>query len=353
MKLFKYFSFLLCVIHLSCKKPNVSTGVSIDYPAAYIVNGGDNSISVLNLSTHTIDATVKLTDATFPHHIYLSPDKKTLAIGVPGSDLSGGHSNAGGHSHVTSQSSKGHKEMGRILVLDAVSLQELVGTKTPAMSHNAVYTSNGKQLWSAKMVEQGQIIVYSNDELRELKHINTGNTPLEVTMSADGRTAFVANSGSNTVEAFDVLSYKSKAILSVGKTPVGAWAASNNKMYVDNEAGKSISEIDVSSLKVTATITLGFTPAMAQYNKLLDELWVSDATSGSIHYYKKANGVWTENASIDTGADAHALAFSADEKTCYITNQGAATVSIIDVINHIKIKDVSVGSKPNGIVLRN
>lgn len=353
MNLFKYLFFLLCILHLSCKKTNVSTGISIDYPAAYIINGGDNSISVLNLSTNTIDASIQLSDATFPHHIYLSPDKKTLAIGLPGSDLSGGHSSAGGHSHGTSQSGNGHKEMGEILVLDAVTLQERARTKTPSMAHNAVYTTNGKQIWSAKMVKQGQIIIYSNDELRELKHINTGNTPLEVTMSADGSTAFVANSGSNTVEAFDVTSYKSKAIISVGKTPVGAWAASNNKMYVDNEAGKSISEIDVASLKVTATIALNYTPAMAKYNKVYDELWVSNATNGAIHYYKKLNSVWTENGSIDTGADAHALAFSANEKTCYITNQGAATVSILDVINHTKIKDVSVGSKPNGIVLRN
>jgi YVTN family beta-propeller protein len=38
--------------------------------------------------------------------------------------------------------------------------------------------------------------------------------------------------------------------------------------------------------------------------------------------------------------------------TAYITNQEAASVSVIDVMQHKVTKTISVGKKPNGIVIR-
>ena len=54
-----------------------------------------------------------------------------------------------------------------------------------------------------------------------------------------------------------------------------------------------------------------------------------------------------------TGLDAHAIAFTNDGQTAYVTNQGAGTVSIVDVAARTKRRDVAVGKKPNGIVLTN
>jgi YVTN family beta-propeller protein len=55
---------------------------------------------------------------------------------------------------------------------------------------------------------------------------------------------------------------------------------------------------------------------------------------------------------FSAGAGAHAVGFTNDGNTAYVTNQMAASVSVINVSDHSKIKDITVGKKPNGIVLK-
>ncbi|MBK7525990.1 MAG: hypothetical protein IPI59_00165 [Sphingobacteriales bacterium] len=63
-------------------------------------------------------------------------------------------------------------------------------------------------------------------------------------------------------------------------------------------------------------------------------------------------GDWTLQGNITTGADAHAIAFNADGTNAYVTNQGAGTVSVIDVATHSVSNTIMVGSKPNGIAIK-
>ena len=87
----------------SCKKHDMDdmdhgghTMLNINYPAAYIVNGTSNNISVIKLSDNTVTETINLNGATFPHHIYLNPAKTKLAVAITATDLSGGHAGHGG-----------------------------------------------------------------------------------------------------------------------------------------------------------------------------------------------------------------------------------------------------------------
>lgn len=105
-------------------------------------------------------------------------------------------------------------------------------------------------------------------------------------------------------------------------------------------------------MSVTATINLSFKPGYAAYNSSNGELWVSDATNGKVAYYTFDGSNWNLQNNITTGTDAHAIAFTADGSKAYVTNQGANTVSVIDVASHTVTKTISVGTKPNGIALK-
>jgi YVTN family beta-propeller protein len=164
--------------------------------------------------------------------------------------------------------------------------------------------------------------------------------------------AFACNTDDGTVSLIDANNKMIHATLTVGQDPVGAWMASNGKMFVDNETSQTISEITVSSMSVTATINLGFKPGYAAYNSTNGELWVSDATNGKVAYYTFDGSNWNLQGNITTGADAHAIAFTADGSKAYVTNQGANTVSVIDVASHTVTKSISVGTKPNGIAIK-
>ena len=79
---------------------------------------------------------------------------------------------------------------------------------------------------------------------------------------------------------------------------------------------------------------------------------VSDATNGKVAYFTLVSAVWTLQGNITTGADAHAIAFTSDGSKAYITNQGAGTVSVIDMAAHTVSQTIAVGTKPNGIVIK-
>lgn len=345
----------MCILIMmgACKKKQENTPVTnINYPAVYVVNGGSNSLSIIKLSDGTVTTTIDLTKQpmsgmddmatgiTWPHHIYMNPAKTQLVVGVPGMDLSAGHS--GGMMGMP----------GKFAIIDASKGYITAVVDIPVMNHNAVFSPNGNEIWTARMEDMGKILVYDANTHTLKNTIGVGKQPAEVTFSFDGKIAFVANGGDNSVTAIDVNTKMVMATIPVGADPVGAWVGSNNKMYVDNETGQTISVIDVTTLKVVETIVLGFMPGMAAYQDDMKELWVSDPVNGKIHWWAWSSSMnkYVHSGEFLTGSGAHAIAF--DGMKAYITNQLAGTVSVCDVMSHTKIKDIVVGSKPNGIVIK-
>ena len=99
-------------------------------------------------------------------------------------------------------------------------------------------------------------------------------------------------------------------------------------------------------------LNLGFKPGYVAYHANNGELWVSDATNGKVVYFTLVSGIWTLQGYIVTGADAHAITFIRDGSKAFVTNQGAGSVSVIDVAKHIVSQTIAVGLKPNGIVIK-
>lgn len=333
---------------LSCKKHdmdhNSAEPKNINYSAVYVVNGSSNTISVIELASETVKETIDLNGATFPHHIYLSPDNKTLLVAITSTDLSPGHN--GGHSGGTAS---GYK----VLLIDATTAEihhEILLDKLP---HNATFSNDGKEIWIGQASDvQSSIKVYSASSYTLLNIINVGKGLSETTFSTNGSKVFAANTMDGTVSVINPLSKMVESIIPTGTDPVGAWNGENGYMYVDNETSQTVTEINVSDLSKTDTINLGFKPGYVAFTGQHNELWVSDATNGKVVYYTLQANNWIKAGEITTGADAHAIAFTSDGTKAYVTNQGAGTISVINPITHQVIKNIIVGSKPNGVVVK-
>ncbi|MGX5856052.1 hypothetical protein ACWKW6_20545 [Dyadobacter jiangsuensis] len=346
MLLLAIISFSSCRKHVMDDMPMEK---SIDYPAAYIVNGEDATISVIRLSDNAVSETIDLMGSSgdmvmWPHHIYhlQSLGEHRLTIAVPGMDLSEGH--AGGMAGMK----------GKVIVMDAVKGTILKDLEVPVMNHNAVYSPDGKEIWTSQMAMEGKVLVLDAATYALKNTIQVGMEPAEVTFSSDGSKVFVANSGDDNVTVISPSSKSVIATVPVGDNPVAAWIGYDGKMYVDNEEGKSVSVIDVATNKVVQTIELGFMPGSVSHNAPKKELWVTDPENGKVHYWKWDDTMkdWMHGGAFDAGAGAHAIGFSADGNTAYVTNQMASSVSLVNTASHSKIKDIIVGKKPNGIVLK-
>lgn len=344
---------LLAVTAISCRKHKMDDmGMSeknIDYPAAYVINGESSTLSVINVTTNTVTETIELMSsggnmAMWPHHASLFNifDVSRIAIGVPGVDLSAGHAGNMGDMK------------GKVIVMDALKGTIIKDIEVPAMNHNAAFSPNGKEIWTSQMEMKGKVLVYDAQSYTLKNTISVGMEPAEVTFSADGTRAYVANGGDNTLSVIDPVTKAVIKTIPVGANPVGAWVGYDGKMYLDNEDGKSISVIDVASNTVVQTIQLGFMPGSAAHNPSRKELWVTDPENGKVHYWTwdAAANQWVHRGIFNTGAGAHAVAFTNDGNVAYVTNQLAASVSVINIADHTKIKDVAVGKKPNGIVIK-
>ena len=367
------------IMFLSCTKDESTGNAQVNFDAAYVVNGESNTISVINITTNKVESTIDLSKLQsssgdgqmgmamtnmWPHHIYISPDKSKLVIAAPGMDFSEGHnmmqtSSTGSATDAHSQHHSGSATTtvmsGRILVLDAVTGDLIKEIALEEMVHNAIFSPDGKELWTAIMMPEGKIKVFDATSYSLLYTIPVGQMPAEVTFSDDGKKAFVANGMSNTVTIVDAVSKKVLETTKVGANPVGAWPGMDGMMNVDNEDGQSISMIDGVTNMMTDTLDLGFMPGMVARNTMMNQMWVSDPNGSKIHMWETNNaGVhmigksyddYTHKGEVTVGSGAHAIAFNKDGTVGYVTNQAEGTVSVVDIPNLKETMKITVGEK--------
>jgi YVTN family beta-propeller protein len=110
-----------------------------------------------------------------------------------------------------------HKEINRI------KLPELPPGKAPFLvggneSHGMAITSDQKTLIVNSRLNTA-IYSYSLPDLKLLGNCDVGLSPDWVTLTPDGKTAYVANAGSNSVSAVDIKSMKEVTRIPVGQVP--------------------------------------------------------------------------------------------------------------------------------------
>lgn len=333
------------------------TGVpsSVPVPAisgevVYVVNGEDSSISVIDPSASKVVATIKLENVTYPHHVYLSPDRAKLAVAVPGHDLSGGHSQSGGE-HGAHGGTTTAPTGGAVLVLDASTGATIKSRRLERSNHNAVFSPDGSEIWTAQLVDEGTVLVLDAATLDTKSTIRVGRVPAEVTFTSDGRYAFVANGTSDDVTVIDARTKSVAKTIPMDRQPVGAWPGADGLMYVDCEVAKTVKAVDPKTLDIVRTYSLGFTPGIATVPpSRTDELWLTNTDAGKIVFNKTSADA--KVAELDTEPGAHALAFTPDGKTAFVTNQLAGSVSVVDATTRAVRATIAVGRKPNGVVYR-
>ena len=110
-----------------------------------------------------------------------------------------------------------HKEVTRI------ELPKLGPGKTPVLeggnaSHGMAVSADGKKLVVDSRLNSA-VYVYSLPELKLLGSVDVGRAPDWVTLTPDGRTAYVANAGSNSVSVVDLGALKEVTRIPVGQVP--------------------------------------------------------------------------------------------------------------------------------------
>jgi YVTN family beta-propeller protein len=110
---------------------------------------------------------------------------------------------------------KQRKEVSRVMLPEEPKGGR-IGAQAPA--HGIGITPDGKTMLVDSSIADG-VFFYSMPDLKYLGYVATGKTPDWLTFTPDGKVAYVANSGSNTVSAVDVATRKVIATIPVGQAP--------------------------------------------------------------------------------------------------------------------------------------
>ncbi len=84
----------------------------------------------------------------------------------------------------------------------------------------------------------------------------------------------------------------------------------------------------------------------------MNQVWVSDPVGAKIHFWIQNGTGYIHGGYISVGGGAGTMAFSQNGKTCYVTNQNDNSVSVVDVPGLKEMMKITVGEKPNGLVIR-
>ena len=292
----------------------------------FVLNSLDDSVSVINPVTWT--ETKRIATGKQPHHLYLTPDEKSVIVANALSDS------------LTFIDPK-TAEVQRTIrgILDPYQLRfspdmKWFVTAANRLNHIDIYRWDGKDVTLAKRVPTGKTpshlwidskssTIYStmqdSDELiavdlasQTIKwRTKTGPIPADVFGTADDKFLLVGLTGGDAVEVYDVSDKTGKEArrVKVIKTAAGAHAfrafGDQRHVLVSNRVANTISKIDLQTLAVV------------------------------------------DNFQAPGGPDC--MDVSRDGKQILVSSRWARKLTVIDVATRKILRQVSVGKSPHGV----
>jgi YVTN family beta-propeller protein len=311
-----------------------------------------------------------LTYNMYPYNISLSPDKSKLAITEPGMDFDGGYemmlatTSSGGmggmgsnnYHHRNGNSTTDITDImqmqGKILILDAITGDLIKEITLEGMPYDAVFSPDGKELWTALMMPVGKVKVFSADSYALLNTITVGNMPAGIAFSDDGKKVFIANGISGSVTVINAVTKLVIETIVSTQGIIGAYPGMHGMVYADNEKTHSIGIINTMTNMMTDSMHLGFFPGTVCINSIMNQLWISDPVGAKIHFWTQTGTIFMYRGSVPVGSGAGAMIFSKDGGTCYVTNQNDNSVSVVNVTGLTETIKIPVGKNPNGLIIR-
>jgi len=186
-----------------------------------------------------------------------------------------------------------------------------------------------------------------------LLDVPTGDSPHEVAISPDGKTAVVSNyggsqPGGNSLTVIDLPSAKVTSTIDLGqhRRPHGAqYLPDGRRVVVTTEGSGSILVVDVPTGRILRAMETG---QAVSHMVVLDaermRAWVSNIGSGSVCVIDLNAG--TLLATIATGNGAEGLDITPDFSQVWVGNRGADTITILDADKLEVLDEVPCGSFP-------
>lgn len=186
--------------------------------------------------------------------------------------------------------------------------------------------------------------------LKVLARVPTGEAPHEVTVSADGRLAFVSNYGTaerpgNSLSVIDLTTRKELKRVDLGALvrPHGI-TESNGKVYFTIEASRAVARYDAAAGRVDWLIGTGQAGThMVVAARASGKLYTANIGSNTVSAIEPGASKVTQ---IAVGKGPEGIAISPDDREVWVAHRQDGGVSIIDTATDTVRETIRVGQSP-------
>jgi YVTN family beta-propeller protein len=340
----RFFTLLIFILFISCQKSDISKNLDAQKGDIFIVNGGDNSITLINSETleKKNQFFLESKENTFAHHITFNHDKSEFSIAFPEFDFALAHYNL----HFVTA-------LGNVGVFDSKTGKRKLFFGVPFANYNTVFSKKSDEIWTGLMSHSGKVNIYADLTGNLIKEIPVGPDPSELLIVNNGANAVIACGETSFLTVIDTEKKEIIKEIKIDPYPTNVWPGwAEDVVFVENAVRNSLNVVNISTLTVTDYIDFPFKPGMMVYNPLNQEIWICAGPSlNKVFIYKKESGKWEKINEIETENDPHQLAFFDNDSKAVIINQKSNSALIFDVNTRKQLKKIITGSRPNGIAV--
>ncbi|MDB5944475.1 MAG: hypothetical protein JWQ13_4041 [Ramlibacter sp.] len=289
----------------------------------FVLNSLDASISVIDPVSWK--ETRRLPTGKEPHHLYLTPDEKSLVVANASSDT------------LTFIDPK-TAEIQRTVrgIFDPYHLRfspdmKWLVTAANRLNHVDVYRWDGK-------------------DLRLVKRLPTGKTPSHIWIDSRSTTAYVSMQDSDEMVAIDLATQALKWRIPTGPTPADIYGTADDKLLLVGLTGSDSVEVyDVSGREPRLVKKIKTGDGAHAFRAAGDKrhVFVSNRVAGSISKIDLQTMDVVESYAAPGGPDC--IDVFAGGKTLMVTSRWARKLTVIDTTTRKIVRQVNVGKSPHGV----
>lgn len=236
---------------------------------AYITNGDDNTVSVINVATNTVLKTIPV--GTHPKGVSVSPDGTKVYI-----------ANSGNNTVTVINTAT-----------NTVSATIPIGTYPEGIA----ISPDGSKVYVANDTNKVSVINTATNTVSAT--IPVSNATSGISISPDGTKVYVANQTSSSVSVINAATNTVTTTIPVGAWPFGiSVTPDGSKVYTANYWGNSVSVINTATNTVSDTITVGSSPYA--FGNFISTHEQPTTTPTNVSCYGGNNGTATVN-SVNSG----------------------------------------------------
>ena len=270
---------------------------------------------------------------------------------VPGS-MSGKATEKAAHQGMPKSDQGAMAGGGEVWAIDTVT--DAVVAKVPVGMHPAhvVVAPDGRYAYVANGGDNTVSVVDTSAQ-RVVATIPVGASPHGMRISPDGKQAYVANLKGGTVSVIDTASRNEVAKIPTGKGPAQVGFTPDGRLaFVSLSEENAVAVIDPATRKVIRKVAVGTVPI--QLYATPDSRTLLVANQGTRKKPGKTVSmidlkIFKVTKTVETGPGAHGVVVDRDGRYAYVTNTYADSVSVLDIKDRKVVATVRVGKGPNGI----